>query len=431
LKESVLISRRRLIAAPLLALPFVSRAATTCAQAGDQTAELQTLIDQAQTGSGRVALKAGTYHISGLSISGSVQISGVPGHTTLRINPGGEGLVISKAKRISLEGLGIVGKGVVGDLVRAEDVSALDVDVCSLAGGGSGLRLSGCGGAVRDSQFAFHQAVAIHALDSQGLRISGNRFSDIGNNAIQVWRSDKGPDGTIVSENHISRIAAEDGGDGQNGNAINIYKAGQVIVANNHISDCAFTGIRNNASDGSIITGNSISRCNEVGLYVEFGFLGANVSNNILQDVAHGISITNFNEGGRLAVCQGNIIRRARGVNAHGEPLGGGIAAEADCLISGNLIEDAEGTGISLGWGKFGRNLSAQGNTLRNVGRGITFSALAPGPFMVANNMILGARTGAVLAMDHNKVVSEDLTRPGARLPDSLLLTNTVVRDSG
>ena len=33
------------------------------------------------------------------------------------------------------------------------------------------------------------------------------------------------------------------------------------------------------------------------------------IANNIVDDAAMGISVTNFNEGGRLAVVQGNLIR--------------------------------------------------------------------------------------------------------------------------
>ena len=56
--------------------------------------------------------------------------------------------------------------------------------------------------------------------------------------------------------------------------------------------------------------GNSTSKLGEVALYAEFGFEGAVVANNTVDGAATGVSITNFNEGGRLAVCQGNLVRK-------------------------------------------------------------------------------------------------------------------------
>jgi putative cofactor-binding repeat protein len=46
-----------------------------------------------------------------------------------------------------------------------------------------------------------------------------------------------------------------------------------------------------------------------VALYAEFGFEGALIASNLVDTAATGISVTNFNEGGRLAVVQGNLIR--------------------------------------------------------------------------------------------------------------------------
>jgi putative cofactor-binding repeat protein len=52
-----------------------------------------------------------------------------------------------------------------------------------------------------------------------------------------------------------------------------------------------------------------LPRLGEVGLYAEFAFEGAVIANNLVDEGATGISVTNFNEGGRLAVVQGNLIR--------------------------------------------------------------------------------------------------------------------------
>lgn len=420
-------TRRCTLLLPLLALPAVARAETILPRGSDQTELLRSAIDRAQNGSGVVQLGAGTFNVIGIKTTGDLQLAGIPGRTTLQALTREPVLTIDTARNVSLEGI-IFAADEGSDLAVANGVETLTITDCGFSGGTTGLTLTACGGRISGNSFTRQRGTGLHALDSRNLRIAGNTLADIGNNGIRVWRTEKGEDGTIVSGNQIARIAARDGGDGQNGNGINVYRAGNVIVSSNRISDCAFTAIRNNSGDGAVIDGNSISRCKEVALYVEFAFLGASVSNNVLEDVAHGISITNFNEGGRLAVCNGNVVRTARGVNAHGQPLGGGIFAEADTILNGNLIEEAENAGIALGWGAYGRNLSAVGNTLRNCGRGITFSTLAPGPFQIANNMIIDAKNGAIVGMDHDKVETDDLAAVGSALPKSLRLgENTVL----
>ena len=86
------------------------------------------------------------------------------------------------------------------------------------------------------------------------LTITGNTVEDCGNGGILIHRWKKGEDGSIVTGNRITRIGANDGGTGQNGNGINIFRAGGVMVSGNQIADCAFTGVRaNSASNVQII----------------------------------------------------------------------------------------------------------------------------------------------------------------------------------
>ncbi len=413
---------------PLLTRTGFAQQAILKSLDGDHTQSLQAAIDAAQSAGGLVELAAGTFRVNNLKINGSITLRGIPGLTVLRSGQDGRVLSISDAGLVKLEGITFQAKGVLGDVVRADGVARLIVDGCSFAGGGNGLHLVGCGGRIVGNSFKFHQATGLLSENATGLEISGNTLSDIGNNGIQVWRSEIGEDGTIVSNNRVSRIAAENGGDGQNGNAVNVYKAGSVVVANNRLSDCAFTGIRNNAGSNCVISGNSISRCNEVALYVEFGFQGAVVSNNIIEQAAHGISITNYNDGGRLAVCTGNLLRNLKGLNAHGVELSAGISAEADTVINSNVIENADSYGIGLGWGKYGRNLAAANNTLLNCRRGIVFSMLADGPYVLSGNLISGHRTGAIVGMDHEKAITDDLSIAGAALPNSLALSGNIVR---
>src|SRR6202008_4048716 len=108
--------------------------------------------------------------------------------------------------------------------------------------------------------------------------------------------------------NRIEDIKAGPGGSGQYGNAINAFHAGNVIVRNNRIRNCDYSAVRGNSASNIQITGNSISDVREVALYTEFAFQGAVIPNNPVDGAALGVSVGNFNEGGRMAVVQGNII---------------------------------------------------------------------------------------------------------------------------
>jgi uncharacterized secreted repeat protein (TIGR03808 family) len=424
------LSRRTLIAS-LASLPLLqasARAEVLKPTGGDQTAALQAAITAAGETGGVVQLGAGTFETGPLTLKNNITLQGIPGATALRSIQGGKILSIRSAKRVVIEGIEFTAKGKTGNLLTAEGIERLIVQDCDFAGAEAALRVATCGGRIVGNRMRFHQKVACQAIGSTGLEISGNSISDIGNAGIQVWRENKGDSPTIVTNNFVTRIAAEDGGDGPNGNGINVFAAHGVIVSNNRITDCAFTGIRNASSDACIITGNNIARCNEVALYVEFEFLGAVVANNIIDTAAHGIAITNFLQGGRVAQCTGNVVRNIKGTDAHGRSLGGGIAAEADTVIANNVVENAEIYGIGMGWGIYGRNLSTTGNIVKDCPQGIRFSAVGPGPYVIANNVIAGASKGAILGMDHDKPITDDLALAGSKIPDQASITGNMVR---
>ncbi|MDF0752958.1 hypothetical protein NLU14_22285, partial [Marinobacter sp. 71-i] len=83
----------------------------------------------------------------------------------------------------------------------------------------------------------------IWSVDAGGLAINANAVSDCANGGILVHRRQIGEDSTLVSGNRIARIGARNGGTGQNGNGINVFRAGGVLVSNNIVSDCAFSAI--------------------------------------------------------------------------------------------------------------------------------------------------------------------------------------------
>src|SRR4029077_4861517 len=150
---------------------------------------------------------------------------------------------------------------------------------------------------------------AIFSIDARGLKISGNTIRGPGNGGILVWRSAPGDDGTLIVDNRIEGVTNKAGGSGQYGNAINVFRADDVIVRGNRIRNAAFSAVRGNAASNLQIVDNTCTGLGEVALYAEFAFQGAVIANNIVDGAAMGVSVTNFNDGGRLAVVQGNLIR--------------------------------------------------------------------------------------------------------------------------
>lgn len=414
---------RRMILAGASTLPF-ARAGWA---ASPDTARMQDLLDAAQKAGGEVVLPAGVLEVEDLRITSAVTLTGVPGRTFFKSRTGAGILSIDGATNVTLRGIGFQSDGEVPSLVSARKAEGLAIEQCSFLGGQQGLSLERASGRVSASRFRLQKSTALFSIDAEGLTIAENTIDETGNNGIQVWRSEKGEDGTIVTGNHVARVAATAGGTGENGNAINIYRAGNVTVSNNRLSDCAFSAIRNNSGDFSIITGNSISRCDEVAIYAEFSFVGAAISNNIIEDVCFGISITNFNEGGRLATCTGNLVRRARGGGSLGVTAGGGIYAEADTVVANNVVEDARDFGIGAGFGPYLRNVAVTGNTLKDCGKGIIASVTPGAGFVsIANNIISGAKHGAIIGMDHDKVMTGDLALDSASAPSHMALSGNL-----
>jgi uncharacterized secreted repeat protein (TIGR03808 family) len=391
--------------------------------------DLATDINKALAESGSLALPRGVFQASSISIDRPFSLSGVPGQTIVKGSQ--RGLLQLSGPGISISGITFMGPDTASDndapLVSALNCSDLSLTQCVFQGGDTALKLQACGGSVRANSFSGQRTTAVFANDSTGMLVAENTISEIGNNGILVWRGELGEDGTQIVHNRISAISDRLGGTGENGNGINVYRAGSVLVSGNRITDCAFTGIRNNSGSNCQIIGNSISRTGEVALYVEFGFEGAIVSNNLLDTVALGISITNFDQGGRLAVCTGNIVRNVTGGSSRGNTQGVAIHAESDTVVSGNVVEKAVVRGISLGWGSKCRNLSATENIVRDCSVAIAASVTSgAGSMLIESNIIENCEAG-VVGFDHEKPVTGELTKQGVDVPGNLSVRANIV----
>jgi uncharacterized secreted repeat protein (TIGR03808 family) len=316
-------------------------------------------------------------------------------------------------------------------MVQARELRISDCTVTN--SGGAGIWLESSAGAITGNTLTNIATTAIVSFDAQGLIVAQNIISGTSSNGIEILRTAIGDDGTQVIDNRIEDIKAGPGGSGQYGNAINAYRAGNVIVSGNRIRNCDYSAVRGNSASNIHITGNSVSSVREVALYSEFAFEAAVIANNTVDGAALGVSVCNFNEGGRIAVVQGNIIRNLLPKRPIGtapdDDAGIGIYIEADASVSGNVVENAPSFGMIAGWGKYLRDVAITGNVVRNSFIGIGVSvAPGAGTALVSNNMISGAPRGAVVGLDHAKPVTPDLTADGAQRYQQVALSGNTVR---
>ncbi|XUM21943.1 TIGR03808 family TAT-translocated repetitive protein [Bradyrhizobium oligotrophicum S58] len=430
------------------AAPLISALGRDATQSGvrpnspdDQTRALQRAIDEAARAQAPLALPPGIYRSSMLRLAKGSQLVGVRGATKIVFTGGGPSLLSAEGADgagvtgISLDGGGIAlpqRRGLL-HLAAARDARILDCEITR--SGGSGIWLEQVSGDVSGNVLTDIAVTAIVSFDALGLIVSRNTIKGARDNGIEILRTAIGDDGTMVLDNSIEDIKAGPGGSGQYGNAINAFRAGNVIIRGNRIRNCDYSAVRGNSASNIQIVGNSVTDVREVALYSEFSFEGAVISGNTVDGAAFGVSVCNFNEGGRIAVVQGNIIRnlipkRPIGT-APDDDAGIGIYVEADSSVTGNVVENAPSYGIVAGWGRYLRDVVISGNVIRNALAGVGVSVVpGAGAAVVSNNMISGTPRGAVIGLDHIKPVTSDLTQEGAQRFTQLVVSGNAVRPS-
>jgi len=403
----------------------------------DQTRLLQRALDEAARAQAPLALPPGVYRTGTLNLSNGAQLIGVRGATKFVFTGGPSLLTAAGANSIGLRDITFDGGGIAlpqrRGLIHCGAGRDIRITDCEIArSGGNGIWFENVAGEVRGNIIRHIATTAVVSFDAQGLLVAQNTIADTNDNGIEILRTAVGDDGTQVIDNRIEDIKAGPGGSGQYGNAINAFRAGNVIVRGNRIRNCDYSAVRGNSASNIQITGNSVSDVREVALYSEFAFEGAVIANNTVDRAAVGVSVANFNEGGRIAVVQGNIIRNLLPkrpiATAPEDDAGIGIYIEADSAVSGNVIENAPAFGIVAGWGKYLRDVAITGNVIRKAFIGIGVSvADGAGTALVNGNLISDAPRGAVVGLDHAKPVTPDLTREGAaRFKQIALGVNTV-----
>jgi uncharacterized secreted repeat protein (TIGR03808 family) len=405
--------------------------------ADDQSQTFQRAIEQAAAARTILRLPPGFYRAGALQLPSFSAIRGVAGASRIVMAGGPSMMSATGSDHVSVSGVVLDGAGIPlperRGLVHIAQGRSIRIADCEIVNSGrNGVSLEAVDGEVTGNTISGGDA-AIFSIDARGLIISANTIRGPGNGGILVWRNTPGDDGTLIIDNRIEGVMNKSGGSGQWGNAVNVFRADNVIVRGNRIRNAAFTAVRGNAASNLQIVGNTCSGLGEVALYAEFGFEGAVIANNMVDGAALGVSVTNFDKGGRLAVVQGNLIRnlvarRPPGTDPN-DGAGIGIGIEADTAVTGNTIENAPYAGIAAGWGAYLRDVAITANIIRRTEFGIAVSvAPGAGAAVIADNMISEARSGAIVGMEWKKPVTGDLAKDGAARYAQLSIVGNRVR---
>jgi uncharacterized secreted repeat protein (TIGR03808 family) len=427
------------------AAPLVSTLGRDATQYGvrpnaseDQTRVLQRAIDEATRLQAPLALPPGIYRTGTLRLSRGTQLVGVRGATKFVFNGGATMLLAEGADSLGLSGITLDGGGVPlpdrRGLIHCLAARDVRINDCEISGsGGNGIWLEQVSGDISGNIITKTASTAIVSFDALGLIVARNTITGTNDNGIEILRTAIGDDGTLVADNRIEDIKAGPGGSGQYGNAINAFRAGNVIVRGNRIRNCDYSAVRGNSASNIQIVNNSVTDVREVALYSEFSFEGALIAGNTVDGAALGVSVCNFNEGGRIAVVQGNIIRNLLPKRPIGtapdDDAGIGVYVEADSSVTGNVIENAPAFGIVAGWGKYLRDVAITGNVIRKAFAGIGVSVVpGAGTALVNNNVISETPRGAVVGLDHARAITTDLSTEGAQRFAQVAIGGNVVR---
>lgn len=393
-------------------------------RADDQSRAFSRLLDEAAATGQPVYLPAGDYHVSNITLPKRVVLTGVPGATRLIHGGGGHFLLGIDGEQVILRDLVLDGMNRtladdVQALVDLRAVAAVELDGVTILGSSrNGVALELCAGRIERCTISGAADAGLWSVEGAGLTVAGNSVTDCGNGGILATRWTPAEDGTVIAGNRVARIAALAGGTGQHGNGINLFQAHGAVVSDNSIAGCAFSAIRANGASAARISGNRCVESGETAIYAEFAFEGAAITGNLVDGAANGISVVNFDRGGRLATVTGNIVRNLRRDGpypADAPGFGAGISVEADTAVTGNLVEGAPLWGIGIGWGPYLRDVAVTGNVVRASRIGVAVSVVdGAGAALITDNLIAGASAGAIVGHRWAEPATGDLAVDGA-----------------
>jgi uncharacterized secreted repeat protein (TIGR03808 family) len=386
----------------------------------DQSIALQNALNTAAELDRTLFLEPGTYYLSNILLPRRTRLAGISGETRLVYSGAGHLLVADRADLVQLTDLVLDGANrelgsYAPGIVHLIDVPDIHVGGCRFTGSaGSALVADRCGGRIAGNDFAGAADAGLSATESTGLSVTDNTVAGCGNNGIVITRWRAGDDGTLVIGNRIERVRADAGDTGPNGNAIKVFQAHGVTIAQNRIADCAFAAVRANGADNIQIVGNNCARLGETAISCAMGFEGAVIADNVVDGAANGITVSNSTDGGRIAAVSGNVVRNINAAGpypADAPGFGIGLRIEADTAVTGNVIDRAARAGMWIGWGPSLRDVAVTGNVIREAPIGIAVSVIeGVGATIIADNLISAASEGAVVGMRWADRATGDLT---------------------
>ena len=378
---------------------------------------LQGAIDQAAAARVPLALGPGVYRAGDLKLPAGAQLIGVRGSTRLMLTRGPSLISASRADALSLSGLTLDGGGMAlaerRGLVHFAHARGMRITDCEIvASGRHGVMLEACEGEMTGSTVTGAEGAGVFSLDARGLRLPATPSAAPATTASWCGGRSSGDDGTLVVDNRIEDIAARTGGSGQNGNAINIFRAGNVTVRGNRINGVAFSAVRGNAASNLQILGNTCGPRGRALCRVRLRGRDDRQQRRRRRGAGRGRDQLQRRRpvgGGAGQRHPQSRTFRPAGADPN-DPAGIGIGVEADTAVTGNVIENAPTAGILLGWGRYMRDVAATGNVVRACGVGIAVSVAAvAGSAVIADNLNSGARRGAIVGMNGHTAVTGEL----------------------
>ena len=390
----------------VLADRYVGAVASTSPGTGWTTvADLQTLINNARTANLPLYLKPGAYTTNKIDV-----LSSNGGGNSLSIYATGSGVIVSlnasqpyllsaNAINCKFEGIDFYGSGVTltdlslqfAAIIRFSGDMSYDFKRCSVYGSPqSGIYAwGGATGRVRECKF-YSLSYAIATMDCN-VFVEDNSFVSCANGGVYIWTSSAHSIVALVNKNYFQYMHSTIG-DGQNGNAVSIYRAGGVKITNNVIYQSDFSAIRINGGSNCEVTGNRIWSCPDSAIFIEapggdVQTIGNIVTANLIDASQRGIAAVNvamYNDGmTRRTVIANNQITNSTAV---------GMAVEGGCTVIGNMIETAP-LGIQVGTNDATFDLDVTGNHVVNCSMGIGYSAhSAAAGMLISSNVIKGYR---------------------------------------
>ena len=278
------------------------------------------------------------------------------------------------------------------------------IDNCQIVGSGkNGIALERVAGRIENTEISGAADAGIYSVEASGLQITGNSVSDCANGGILVHRWQPADDGTIVSGNrvdaHRRRATAAPG-----------------RTATASTSSAPTMSWSRTTSSATAPSRRSAPTAPATSRFPPTPASGSGETGDLFRVR---LRRRHHQRQHRRRRRQRHLDRQFQRGRPHGRLLGQhraqpvasvgpyqqdppgfgvGISVEADCAVTGNVVENVPLYGMQIGWGEYMRNVVATGNVIRKAGTGIIISVVeGTGSAVISDNVIDSVRDGAIV----------------------------------